>query len=191
MTLPGTKSIWKPQCLNLPWPTACPRARSREQRASLLGSDQPGWWSRDQPRGLRAVIAAHGAASPQLFGDPWFLQALPWLATNTKQRREVARDGSDGCHHLCAKPFAPCPRCQPCADISNLPREPSLPIRSPSIPRCRWMWSSPTPLLIRFAALPVFLILPKVAFTRRCSHTPQPSQKYQKSPTMACFVQSL
>lgn len=134
MTLPGTKSIWKPQCLNLPWPTACPRARSREQRASLLGSDQPGWWSRDQPRGLRAVIAAHGAASPQLFGDPWFLQALPWLGTNTKQRREVARDGSDGCHHLCAKPFAPCPRCQPCADISNLPREPSLPIRSPPSP---------------------------------------------------------
>lgn len=160
---------------------------STQPRASLLGSDQPGRWSRDQPRGLRAVIAAHGAASPQLFGNPWLLQAPPWLAMKTKQR-----SGKRWLRWLSgAKPFAPCPWCQPSADISNLPRQPSLPIRSPSIPRCCWMWSSPTPLLIRFAALPVFLILPKVAFTRRCSHTPQPGQKYQKSPTMACFVQSL
>lgn len=30
MALPGTKRIWKPRCLNLPWPTACPRESSRE-----------------------------------------------------------------------------------------------------------------------------------------------------------------
>lgn len=169
--------IWKPLHFHSPWPTVCAQARGYEHWTLVLGNAQPGGVEEGScPHGpaMRALCYEHSRKS-HLFMVRWvFLVSVgsSWLAIRERKTERRHSDTQDGSSH------------------HGPPYWFGVPLYYENAEHVY----PPFPPLIRFAALPVFLILPKansLAIPKDTVHIDsQPGQKYQKCHATACFLQS-